>query len=393
MCDCLERYRFMRRLYHALNDFEVYYITGEPLIKVLCYIYSENCVFIKHPTNSSSPPPLTNEISDSASKSIEVLNNEISLDKAESDIAIIIEALNKHFLYNPPYKVVVWNGQQVLGRALSLYCKNNNIKTRYLEIANFHNKIFCDDKGVNALSQLAKTPSLLDKYSPVDEFLHRDWLVQYVNSKGKPLPQSIRSKKNLFASLINNFLKLLIPCIGPSNAIFKKLKNPTSKLNFTNIHWNNTPLIERYLFLPLQVSNDTQIKLHSKVDNIGAIKKAYKLSQENNINLVVKFHPAELSQREVDSVAELQNKLGFIIDNSNTIDLIKSAETVVTINSTVGLEAKILGKNVCVYGNAHYKEFDDARIKKYIHCFLIDGVDYFGKNAISSKTAREIINN
>jgi Capsule polysaccharide biosynthesis protein. len=50
-----------------------------------------------------------------------------------------------------------------------------------------------------------------------------------------------------------------------------------------------------------------------------------------------------------------------------------------TINSTVGLESLILGKEVIVLGKAIYSAFDTEMLKKYIHSYLID-FDYFSKN-------------
>jgi len=63
---------------------------------------------------------------------------------------------------------------------------------------------------------------------------------------------------------------------------------------------------------------------------------------------------------------------------------------VVTINSTVGLEALLYGKKVVSLGRCFYKEFDQARLLKYIHSFLIDGIDYFGSGEISTLSARNV---
>ena len=320
-----------------------------------------------------------------------MLNKQVDINKAVIDISNVINKLETNFRENLPHKIVIWNGQQILGRALSLYCRTYDVKTRFLEISNFHNKLFCDDKGVNACSQLAENPAILDKYPEINQKLHEEWLANYIESKEKPLPQSIKAKRHLLLGFINNLLKLLIPCIGTGSIILKKLKNPKNKLNFSKVIRKSLSHYENYLFLPLQVSNDTQLMLHSRFDNIKAIKKANLFAFKNNLKLIVKIHPAEVSQDEVDRVIELQDKLGFSIDNSNTIKLINSAQCVATINSTVGLEAKILGKNVSVYGNALYKDFDSERVKKYIHCYLVDGADYFEKKAIPKRTARKII--
>ena len=61
---------------------------------------------------------------------------------------------------------------------------------------------------------------------------------------------------------------------------------------------------------------------------------------------------------------------------NNTKDLILNAQRVVVINSTVGLEALLLEKNVDIYGRAIYEHFNEYRLKAYIQKYLIN-IDYF----------------
>ena len=55
----------------------------------------------------------------------------------------------------------------------------------------------------------------------------------------------------------------------------------------------------RYVFLPLQVSGDTQIKLHSDVGNLEAIRHAFELAANESADLFVKLHPAETDAAEI----------------------------------------------------------------------------------------------
>ena len=146
----------------------------------------------------------------------------------------------------------------------------------------------------------------------------------------------------------------------------------------------------RYVFLPLQVSGDTQIKLHSDVGNLEAIRHAFELAANESADLFVKLHPAETDAAEIDAIVRLQDTYHFEIVTSPTTDLLKHAYAVVTINSTVGLEAMLYGKRVVSLGRCFYKEFDRDRLLKYIHSFLIDGIDYFGTSCIQADAARRV---
>jgi capsular polysaccharide export protein len=67
--------------------------------------------------------------------------------------------------------------------------------------------------------------------------------------------------------------------------------------------------------------------------------------------LAAKEHPSfSLSVRP--HVEALPNV--YFANHAITSDLIKRAELIITVNSTVGLEALVLGKKVLVLGDAHY---------------------------------------
>ena len=146
----------------------------------------------------------------------------------------------------------------------------------------------------------------------------------------------------------------------------------------------------RYVFLPLQVSGDTQIKLHSDIGNLDAIRHAFEFAANESADLFVKLHPAETDAAEIDAIVRLQETYHFEIVTSPTTELLRHAYAVVTINSTVGLEAMLYGKRVVSLGRCFYKEFDRERMLKYIHSFLVDGIDYFGAARISADAARRV---
>jgi len=74
----------------------------------------------------------------------------------------------------------------------------------------------------------------------------------------------------------------------------------------------------------------------------------------------------------------------------NTFSLIDKSHLVITINSTVGLEALILEKNFEVLGRAFYKNFTQKHIEMYILNYLID-IDYFSNEDIELESIHTIL--
>lgn len=112
---------------------------------------------------------------------------------------------------------------------------------------------------------------------------------------------------------------------------------------------------ESYIFVPFQVDYDTQIISHSPwiedMDNLYRILKNLVRNLPENIKVYVKEHPS--SSRCYDYLHHLDNRIEFK-NEVNTKELIEKAKLVLTINSTVGLEAIIENKPVIVLGNAFY---------------------------------------
>ncbi|MEK6780155.1 MAG: hypothetical protein AABY93_00515 [Bacteroidota bacterium] len=107
----------------------------------------------------------------------------------------------------------------------------------------------------------------------------------------------------------------------------------------------------------------------SQIDTIYNISKCIKLNQV----LVVKEHPVQRGMLLTEPFQKLKKKTSNVIylpGEHNSQDLILSAKAIITLTSTVGLEALILGKPVIVMGNVFFdryqyitkiKSFDELR--------------------------------
>jgi len=120
----------------------------------------------------------------------------------------------------------------------------------------------------------------------------------------------------------------------------------------------------KYYFVPLQVHNDSQIRFHSDYRSVEEFIEEVlfsfsKYAPENTI-IVFKHHPMDLGFKCYKNfIKNLSNKYGIIervyyFKNGRIKELIENSIGCITINSTVGLEALLVGKPVKVMGKAVY---------------------------------------
>lgn len=392
--DSLERYNFFSRFSRSVaNSENILFITTEPLAHFKSFLKKQNSYLLRKETSPSNEEfaNTQEEITSVVSSSIEVLNQKILLSDATNDFISITKQLELLILEHKPNKILLWNGQQLLGRCVTKIALAHYIDTIYLEISNLPNKIFCDPVGVNALSSISLDPTILDKLPSIDEGTHLSWMSTYEKYKDFPAPQSKNNYTAKIQSVVNQWLK------KPTKST---IKNNIHKSNFKNSLSHIAPSTQcnadylkstDYIFLPLQVSGDTQVKLHSSKNNIDAVHYSAEIAQKENLKLIVKIHPAETNRIEIEKIIQLQSTYNFILTNTNTTSLIKNCRKIITINSTVGLEGLLYRKEVVALGKNFYISFDHERLLKYIHGYLVDDVDYFSKTLINTKSIKHIL--
>jgi capsular polysaccharide export protein len=141
-----------------------------------------------------------------------------------------------------------------------------------------------------------------------------------------------------------------------------------------------------YRLFPLQVTNDTQLLLNSDMNNLDSIRVAVDECASAKTPLVIKIHPAETdvdALRVIDKLLwEARGKCEIYVSHEPTEALIRGASLVYTINSSVGLEALILGKPIRVFGRALYTSFvgNPCRMYAYLQSYLIP-IDYFDSHS------------
>jgi capsular polysaccharide export protein len=390
--DSMERcYFFLRLVENLRRDYQFCFVTTEPLAHAFAMLKNIRSVFVRRKALKSER--LAQCAEDGYWKNaIEVLNGHVSLAQARRDVVAIEAAMEKIFRSNDVARCLIWNGQQLLGRAITEVCNRYGVETVFLEISNLPSKLFVDREGVNALSSIASLPHRLDALPLPSMDVHEAWFRRYEQSKREPLPQSRFRLGRKLISATNLLVKVVGrgAVLNTSNVL--KLSNAVPKIPGSKSYSSEELAKRVYVFLPLQVSADTQIRLHSDVNNMDAIRRAASYAEEIGAELLVKVHPAETNRDELRSICDSRSKLHFDIVSSATLDLVRNARSVVTINSTVGLEALMYNKKVITLGRSFYRDFDGDRLKKYIHHFLVDGVDYFGKDAVPVAAAKVLLN-
>lgn len=207
--------------------------------------------------------------------------------------------------------VILWNGMKQPNRTPYVVAKASGKKTQLFENGLLPNTTVLDPKGVNAYNSMPRTAQF------------------YLNWRG--------NNEQMDTQLV--------------------VRNPHKN---RKTEAEQTTIPDRYIFVPFQVPNDTQVVCHSPwIKDMDTLYQALDSALEflslqpegQSYKFVVKEHPSWPR-----SFQHLHNGNPNIIfaNNNNTQELIENAIAVCTINSTVGIESLLLNKRVITLGNAFY---------------------------------------
>ena len=201
-----------------------------------------------------------------------------------------------------PSLLVIWNGLKYRQKILVLAAEWLHIKTAFMENGLLPNTTVLDSKGVN---------------------------------QDNSVPRNTDFYKNL--------------SLPPFE--FKQLEQRQTEYSKKNSAFE---LPERYIFIPFQVDNDSQIISFSPwVNNMQMLFDLCRDCVSDYLPLVFKEHPS--SPVDYSYLHERQKEGRIVFANGvDTQILIQGASAVITINSTVGIEALSLGKPLFVLGQACY---------------------------------------
>lgn len=183
-----------------------------------------------------------------------------------------------------------------------------HVKRGYLD-----KQFYIDSRGYSGWSELATSKSLYGETQKVDEIAAR--------------------------AFVENYRKDVI------DRNISKLSQPSR-----HFEPNGRP----YLFLPLQVCNDTVIQL-SRINYFEFVTGAAEAVRGSDLDLVIKRHPRCSSKKVFKLLSQLSQQPNIIISNTSVTSLIKHCKAVLCINSGVGFESLFYYKPVVTVGTSDYE--------------------------------------
>ncbi len=244
--------------------------------------------------------------------------------------------------------VVTWNGLTFQRKLLDIF-EANSVDVWYMENGYFSNSLQCNKKGVNAKA----------------DFASLSWREQikfeYPESVNLPKCDIKIIKSSLYDLSIYVLLKLIDQ---PSFLFYKAFANIKKYLNkFKSLYYKlrfNDGKLHNYILVILQVNNDTQILKNSHFkDMYHFLDTVLPLLESCNLPIVLKEHPSEQSWVNYSKYKKGTSQIEIILE-TNLKRLIERSAVVVTVNSSVGMQAISHGKKVCVFGDAFYANFPNV---------------------------------
>ena len=387
LCEGIAHIKFFKNMENALETllYDCTYIVLDISIYVqLKKVTNKNIILITEKEYNCS----TNNIFFSK----DYLEKIISEKEAKSIYQSVFYYCNNLHYNNKIDLFIVSQGVLTAEIAINDFAKKNKIPILFFEFANIPGKMFWDNEGSNARSYLYKNIEILDNYE-ISEDKYIEWKNNYIknNLKQHIVKQAVNIKKfNYTYGLLSRISFLFTGIQLHKLDILTKLKyfinSRILKLNYDKFNI----VKEKYIFFPMQVASDSQIILNSDISLFDGLKYAINRAKADKCILVVKLHPAEKDVDIIKKVLKFRGKYKFKIITDNTFQVIANAEKIITINSTVALEAMILDKPVEILGRSYYKFFNQNRIKNYILGYL-ENIDFFSENEFSVEQIQKLL--
>lgn len=283
-----------------------------------------------------------------------------------------------------------WNGLGLGGCVATAFARARGLPTVFFELGNLEAKLFVDTEGVNARARISRETWLLDQYlvSKAEVEAWREGLIRRrLGMTTAPQAAGITRINLWYAVDLFGHHVMGVPrpmALSVLARLLRKVRLWTKAK--VPAHRPERP----YLFLPLQVSKDSNLLLCSAFDNLAALDYAARRAAEAGLILVVKPHPAEDDTRLSMAVARVCTANGHLLTTCNTTELVLGATEVVTINSTVGMEAKLLGKSVTILGESLYGAMNARQIAVLAMRRMVD-FDPFGREQAPMESVDQIL--
>lgn len=249
-----------------------------------------------------------------------------------------------------PAALFFWNGSGLAASVAEQLARPRGIPILFGENGYLPNTLQLDAEGVNAFSSIGRGISLEEIRSRSYSDAERHELEALIQAYRRgQLPRVVppargRVRPSLLAYLVQAWedWRERDPPIRANRLIAKEC----------------SVLPERFVFFPLQVASDSQLTIHSPLYGnrldlaIADLDRAVR-EVDPGLGLVVKLHPADVKKTDYDPVVRALPGLVWV-RGGDVRAILRHAECLVTVNSTVGIEGMIFGKPVITLGNNFY---------------------------------------
>ncbi|WP_044531680.1 capsular polysaccharide export protein, LipB/KpsS family, partial [Herbaspirillum sp. B65] len=237
-----------------------------------------------------------------------------------------------------PALFVVWNGQDHIGQVIRVLCQRQNIPVVYLENGYFANTLQADLAGVNASATLAD----LD-YDAVLALAQAQPSTTTAEIAAPACEIRALTRTQLAAIALAHRTNLAYYTQYPEQRGSSRIKTWKIKRERAAIANDQLTLPEQFAFVPLQVHDDTQVLLNSRLvhsveEFFETVHAAIRRNCGPDYPIIVKEHPEDLGRYDY---SQLRQKYPDVIWlRKFDIELLLDRATMVfVINSSVGLQA------------------------------------------------------
>jgi capsule polysaccharide modification protein KpsS len=239
-----------------------------------------------------------------------------------------------------------------------LVAERRGIKVIYLENGPFRNTLMIDKEGVNFQSSLSgkNKDFYLNQKKPDCESKDSKCYQPVYDCQNIAVNKGIMSplKKMFYAILMRNFI---YRHFFPELTDDRLLDSLAKKIYRFFLLPDKVKLPDKFIFLPLQYSYDTQVLVNSPwlKDMPSFIEVCYKAVKEaaGDYSVVVKEHPDDFGRKDYSWLKEKYPEIIWL-KKYDIKKVLKNSSAVITINSSVGVEALVEYKPVIVLGNSFY---------------------------------------
>ncbi|MEK3857195.1 capsular polysaccharide export protein, LipB/KpsS family [Cytobacillus sp. FSL H8-0458] len=261
--------------------------------------------------------------------------------------------------------ICLFNGYHWIDQVTKYLAQKKGLMIYYFEDGLFRPyTITCDSKGINAASSVNKESDFYDSIimdkKRLKKYLFKPENPQLFLNRKESLTKVALVK---FLSMVGSFFKIH-PRLYDHITLWQAIKYFIFKKTYHIRKDDQIALPDEYVFVPFQVSRDTQIfynspRIKTMEEFLFYVHKAvatYNKKHNRNIAILVKEHPEDMSRNNYKQLKKKYENVKEVtfIQKYSVNKLIKNSITVITINSTVGIEALAKNKPVITLGDALY---------------------------------------